>query len=391
MANQFEFGSLGDPKEVKQFASLLTQAFISPSNVEDVYIQRLGIENFRMIRQHGKLVGGLAMIPMGQWFGGRRVAMTGIASVAIAPERRGSGGAIALMRRTLKDLYAKGVAISALYPAAQSLYRKVGYEQAGSYCGWQIPASQIQVRESPLSIEPVSLDSKALNHLYQQQAQRNNGCLDRHPSLWRGILEPTDQDPLYAYQLGPADQPQGYVVFNQIRTATGKILNVRDWAALTAAAGRSLWSFLAGHRSMIKQIHWCGSAIDSLTLLLPEQTFQSRFIERWMLRIIDVQRALESRGYPPELEAELHLAVQDDLLTENTGKFILSVSQGQGQVQRGGRGDIMLDIRGLGPLYTGLFSAQQLQLAGQLTGEGTALAIAAQLFAGASPWTPDFF
>ena len=391
MANQFEYGSLGDSKEVQQLASLLTQAFISPPNAEGVYIQRLGIENFRVIRQQGKFVGGLAMIPMGQWFGGRRMSMTGIASVGIAPECRGLGGAIALMQHTVKDLYAKGVAISALYPAAQSFYRKVGYEQAGSYCGWKISAPRIQVRDSSLSIDPIPLDSQTLDPLYQLQAQRNNGCLDRHPSIWQGILRPIDQGPLYAYQFGPAEQPQGYLVFNQTRTDTGAILKVRDWVALTAAAGRSLWSFLAGHRSMIKQIHWCGSAIDPLTLMLPEQIFQARYVERWMLRIIDVQQALESRGYPPEIAAELHLSIQDDLLAENTGKFILSVSQGRGQIGRGGRGDIALNIQGLGPLYTGLFSAHQLQLAGQLAGEEKALAIATQLFAGASPWMPDFF
>ena len=125
--------------------------------------------------------------------------------------------------------------------------------------------------------------------------------------------------------------------------------------------------------------------------MLPEQAFQSRFIDRWMLRIIDIRRALESRGYPANIEAELHLDIQDNLLTENTGKFILSVFQGEGQIQPGGRGELRLNIQGLGPLYTGLFSPHQLQLTGRLMGEETALAIATQLFASPSPWMPDFF
>lgn len=391
MVNQFEYNPLNDSKEAQQLSSILTQAFVSPSNTEDNYIQRIGVENFRVIRQSGKLLGGLAMIPMGQWFGRRRVAMVGIAGVGIAPDHRGSGGAIALMQQTLKELHANGVAISTLHPAVQSLYRKVGYEQGGSYCGWEIPASQIQIRESSLPIAPIPLNSERLSPLYQQQAQCNNGYLDRHPCLWQEILRPISQEALYAYQFGSVDHPQGYIIFKQTRTEAGSILQIRDWVVLTTAAGRSLWSFLAGHRSMIKQIHWCGSAIDALTLMLPEQTFQSQFVERWMLRIIDVQRALEARGYPLNIEADLHLDIQDNLLPENTGKFILSVFQGQGQITQGGRGELRLNIRGLGPLYTGLFSPHQLQLMGQLTGEEKALAIATQLFASPSPWMPDFF
>ena len=391
MSNQFEYRPVNDSEEVQQLNSLLTQAFISPPEAEDIFIQRLGLENFRVIRKSGKLLGGLGLVSMGQWFGNQRVSMVGISGVGIAPEHRGVGGAIALMQQTLKELHANGVAISTLYPAAQTLYRKVGYEQGGSRCGWKIPTSQIQVRESSLSIDPIPLESNRLSSLYQQHAQANNGCLDRHPCIWRNIWRPIEKETLYAYQFGSVDFPQGYLIFNQMRTEEGAILQIRDWAVLTAAAGQSLWAFLASHRSMIKQVHWYGSAIDALTLMLPEQAFQSRFVERWMLRIIDVRRALEARGYPPNLEAELHLDIQDDLFPENTGKFMLSVYRGQGQLRQGGRGALKLDIRGLGPLYTGLFSPHQLQLTGLLTGDEDALAIATQLFASPSPWMPDFF
>jgi predicted acetyltransferase len=50
-----------------------------------------------------------------------------------------------------------------------------------------------------------------------------------------------------------------------------------------------------------------------------------------------------------------------------------------------------LDIRGLAPLYSGLFSAQQLASLGYLEGSEEVLAIATPLFAGPCPWMPDFF
>ena len=391
MVYQFEYGSLNDSEEVQQLNSLLKQAFVSPSDIGDIYIQRIGVENFRVIRQSGKLLGGLGMLPMGQWFGKRCVPMVGISGVGIAPEHRGLGGAIALMQQTVQELYASGVAISTLYPAAQPLYRKVGYEQGGSCCGWKIPVAQIQIQKPSLPIYPIPLDSQLFSTLYRQQSEYNNGCLDRHRCIWQEILRPISQETLYAYQFGSTDHPQGYIIFSQTRSEEDSILQIRDWAVLTAAAGHSLWSFLAGHRSQIDQVHWRGSAIDTLTLMLSEQAFQPRFVARWMLRVIDLRLALESRGYPANIEAELHLDIQDNLLPDNTGKFVLSVSQGEGQIRKGGRGALTLNIKGLGPLYSGLLSPHQLQLTGLLTGEEKALAIATQLFTGPFPWMPDFF
>jgi predicted acetyltransferase len=329
---------------------------------------------------------------MGQWFGGQRVPMTGIAAVGIAPEYRGTGAAIAMMQHTLKELYANGVPISVLYPATQRLYRKAGYEQGGTACTWEISTQSILVREQPLPLKPVSpINLEVFHDLYQQQARLTNGNLDRHQFIWQGLIRPVEKEMIYAYLIGAADQPQGYIIFTQHPKEDSSYLRIRDWTVLTADAAQSFWSFLANHRSQIEQVRWKGSAVDFLTLLLPEQTAKARFAERWMLRVVDVGKALEKRGYPPGLQAELHLEVRDDLIAENNGRFILSVSNGCGEVTRGGKGELKLDIRGLAPLYTGLFTAHQLQVAGQLDATETALLGATQLFAGVSPWMPDFF
>ncbi len=110
-----------------------------------------------------------------------------------------------------------------------------------------------------------------------------------------------------------------------------------------------------------------------------------------MLRVIDVSTALEKRGYPLGMETELHLEVRDNLLPENNGKFVLAVASGRGEVTRGGKGELQLDVRGLAPLYTGLFTPLQLQLTGQMEATQIAKLSATQIFAGSQPWMPDFF
>ncbi|NJO66418.1 MAG: GNAT family N-acetyltransferase [Leptolyngbyaceae cyanobacterium RM1_405_57] len=391
MRSQFEYGTLADSKDAQQLGAILEQCFNSPPGSSEAYFKRIGLENFRLLRVAGQLAGGLATLPMGQWFGNQRVPMTGIAAVGVAPEYRGSGAAIALMQHTLQDLYASGVALSALYPATQQLYRKAGYEQGGSFCTWEISAQAIQVKERSLPVQPIhSPAANVFQALSQQQSQTNNGNLDRHPAIWEEILKPDAPEVVYAYLFGD-DQPEGYIIFSQKQINNSAALVVLDWAILTPAAGLSFWKFLANHRSQIKKVRWRSSAIDLLTLLLPEQSAKLHEADRWLLRIVNVISALEKRGYPSDVEMELHLDIQDDLLPDNSGKFILSVSNGQGTVTRGGKGELRLEICGLAPLYTGLFSPCQLQLLGQLEASERAIATATHLFAGSHPWLRDFF
>ncbi|WP_250121678.1 GNAT family N-acetyltransferase [Chroococcidiopsis sp. CCMEE 29] len=390
MTPQFEY-SIANQDDVRQFGKIAEQCFISPPGNIETYINRIGVENLRLIHRSEQVVGGLAMLSMGQWFGGQCVPMTGIAAVGIAPEYRGSGAAIALMQHTVKELHTKGVPISVLYPATQRLYRKAGYEQGGALCGWEIPTESIQVREQPLSVLPVPSDCQVFHDLYQQQARLINGHLDRNPAIWQQTTQPDEKEIYYAYLLGSTDQPEGYIIFSQQPAEDGSLLLVKDRVVLTAAAAKTFWCFLANHRSSIKKVRWRGAASDSLMLLLPEQTAKPRFADRWLLRVIDVGKALSKRGYPPEIEAELHLEVRDDLIAENNGKFMLSVANGRGEVARGGKGELKLDVRGLAPLYTGLFTPHQLQLAGQLDATETAISTATEIFAGLSPWMPDFF
>lgn len=390
MMPQFEYTQNVNPEDIQRLGNIIDQCFIELGENES-YFNSVGVENLRVIHQGEQVVGGLALISMSQWWGGVNVPMTGIAAVGIACEYRGSGAAIALMQHTVKELYANGVPISVLYPATQRLYRKAGYEQAGSASEWEIPAESIQVREQPLPVKPVvPINLELFHDLYQKQARLNNGYLDRNQFMWERVSKPLEKKPFYAYLIGEADQPQGYIIFSQHADKDGAILRIRDWVVLTTAAAQTFWSFLANHRSQIDKIRWRSSAIDFIALL-PDQTAKIKYMSRWMLRVIDVVKALEKRGYPTKIQTELHLEVEDDLIAENNGKFILSVANGRGEVTKGGKGELQLDIRGLAPLYTNLFTPQQLQISGKLQGTETSLDTASQIFAGSSPWMIDFF
>ncbi|MBW4620848.1 MAG: GNAT family N-acetyltransferase [Cyanosarcina radialis HA8281-LM2] len=388
-----EYSSISTAEDVRQLELITRQCFNSSASGWESFANTIGLENFRCVRQAGRVVGVLGIYQIGQWFGGSSLPMAGVAGVGVAPEARGTGVVTKLLTETLKELYGLGVPVSALYPATQRPYRKVGYEQAGTHVSFQIDTDKIgNLNDRQFPMQQVDAANHEVFHpLYRQAAIANNGHLDRNLAMWQRLVETKTEEVIYAYLVGSDSQPEGYIIYQQQREQQKLQLFVRDWVALTPAAGRRLWTFLGDCRSIIKEVLWRGSALDPLLSLLPEQTYNVRDLARWMLRVVNVELALSSRGYPAGVEAELHLEIRDDLLIENSDRFILKVSGGRGEVTRGGRGDLQLDARGLAPLYTGLFAPQQLQLIDRLTASEEALSAAAQIFAGSEPWMPDFF
>jgi predicted acetyltransferase len=61
------------------------------------------------------------------------------------------------------------------------------------------------------------------------------------------------------------------------------------------------------------------------------------------------------------------------------------------QVSRGNSGGPSLDIRGLAALYASSMAPPQLRQAGLLTGTDRHDAALQAMFAGTTPWMPDFF
>jgi predicted acetyltransferase len=111
----------------------------------------------------------------------------------------------------------------------------------------------------------------------------------------------------------------------------------------------------------------------------------------WMLRVVDVRKALEARGYPRGVEAQLHFDIEDDMLPENNGKVTLSVSGGRGEVREGGEGRIKMHVRDLAAVYTGFASPFEQAVLGKVSGPNEDLWAAGAVFAGPRPWMADIF
>ncbi|XXF76693.1 GNAT family N-acetyltransferase [Myxococcaceae bacterium GXIMD 01537] len=388
------FGPIRD-EERNAAADILSQAFGLPLEDSLFRMRRAadtGGQQY-LLKEDGQVAATVAMVPMGQWFGGRRVPTVGIAAVGVAPERRGRGTATRLMQEAMRVAHAQGAPLSTLYPSTQPLYQRVGFEQAGGYFEIRVPVANLALGERALSLRPIQdSDQEAIRACYTRHAERQQGWLDRTRYMWTRAVQPIGET-AYGYLVEGSEGVEGYLYLVRRKHANAIALDIAltDFVALTPRAGRRLLSFLGDHRSVAHDVTWRGGPQDALLMLLPEQTFEVKHLYHWMVRVLDVGAALEARGYPVGLSGALHLEVSDDLFPENHGRFVLEVDAGGARVRRGGDGRLRLDVRALAPLYTGLYPPAALHAVGRIEGDEASLRLASALFSGPMPAMPELF
>jgi predicted acetyltransferase len=395
-AETLHVGAPGGATDLAAFAPILEASLAFPASFAPTYFEWVGAENLRVAKRGGAVVGGTAIYPMGQWFGGRSVPMGGVAAVAVAPEHRATGVGGALMVDALRECARRGLPISTLYPATYPVYRRAGYECAGTHTLHRVRPAAIDARDRGPPVRPMTeADVPAVVELAAERGRRTAGTLDRSPYLWRRVrTHPTQTVHAYVVDGAWGGAPEGYVFYRQEYAKAGSNhydLWVRDLAATTPAAARRLLSFLASHRSMADVVLLPAAASDPLLLHLADAHDEIERRWEWMTRIVDVEAALAARGYAREIEAEVHLEVEDDLFEANAGRFVLAVRGGRGEVERGGRGAVRLHVGALAPLYTGHHSAEALLVTGRVQGAPPDLAAASAVFAGPAPWMPEVF
>jgi predicted acetyltransferase len=328
-----------------------------------------------------RLVANVTVLADAQWFGGQAVASAGVTSVAVAPDQRGKNLARGVVSEALLRAHARGDAIAALYPTTATLYRSLGFELAGWYRCTDAPVDSLTGLRPPDDVVVEPSDHRAVEAAYDATAAHHDGWLQRS-TLMRAIQR-FDHEHLAAptavwraHRDGVTVGALAYSEVNQGHLRPFDIVASQLFATDTGAL-RALVALVAAHGTMGDNLRTVLPA-ELLALAVPQgQLLVTARQFPWMLRILDAPRAVAQRGYAPQLDLEVHLAIAgDDIVVGNNGHFVLQVRDGEGTLEPGGSGEVAIDIRALAAAYSG-FGAEdpRLRLA----------------FAGRSPTLVDFF
>ncbi len=394
--------------DLSALGRMYSLAFGGPSEQSIEWIRKGGFPRLRVLREESAAIAAVLLrIDAGQFYYGRSVRTLGIAGVAVAPEMRGQGHAYAMMREAMREAHRCGYALSGLYASTQSLYRKVGFEQAGSRFIAKIPVT---------TLEPSSRDGRVISLGESDQAQvlacynrfatRFHGMIDRSDYHWNRVKSHRDMV-FEGFGIKRDDGTiAGYVYLDRKRKDTGRLdLIVQDLAFDDAPAALRLIGLLRDFAPMADEVAIPMGPWHPLLMMLSQQRYTLSLKDYWMIRVVDVERALTQRGYPHAVDATLTLRVRDELIAANNRRFTLRVKDGRGEVTAADATDptsagrnntapaaaISISVRSLASLYSGLCNATQLQLIGACEGDANALHVADAVFAASSPWMTDFF
>ncbi|MDP8969761.1 MAG: sterol carrier protein domain-containing protein, partial [Actinomycetota bacterium] len=265
-----------------------------------------------------------------------------------------------------------------------------GWEHAGTFTRYRLDARLTPAGGPPLRAATDG-DWPAIRACHDRAAQSMQGPAVRPDDRWAQLRASA-----YRYVLDSDDAAgtvEAYALFDHSHQP-GEwryTLSITDWAATTPRGLRALVGLVGSHGSIGKDASFRAAVPEPWSLLLTEQDVEVAGGMQWMARGLDLPNAIAARGFPPGLAGSATLSVDDPLIASARGPWRLEVADGRGQLLPAERADVRLDVRAVGPLFSGFRDPATLVLAGLIDGPADALAWLAGAFAGPLPLLLDFF
>ena len=211
-------------------------------------------------------------------------------------------------------------------------------------------------------------DADELKRFVQDHAN-HHGALVRETYLWSRVrqLQTIDASGFGLYGEGGLE---GYFyVVEKAGTLDERALQVTDFLFATPKAVDGFLRYLYSQRSLCSTATLFTVPNSSVLLRLPDRwNYKLCLHEHWMLRLVHLKNALESRGYPPGVSGQISFSVSDPVLSHNSGRWLLEVDRGKGTVRSHSQGKVDISITSLAALYSGFLTAAELVRGGYLRG-----------------------
>ncbi|HYF93727.1 MAG TPA: GNAT family N-acetyltransferase [Symbiobacteriaceae bacterium] len=396
------------PDEIEQLKRAEEYCFFIPPEDNEPWMDRKVRPEYLLgaFGDDGVMKAGLTNFPFQLYIGGAKLGMGGIAGVVSWPEYRREGNVGELLIRLLHQEREKGVPLSGLFPFKQSFYRRFGWEVSAAWLMTDIPIDGLaQYRRSEGFIRhfaPGQADWRSLETLYAARFASRFGAMVRetehHWVNW--VLVDWSRWGRWhtaVWSTGPAAEPEGYLLykFNKDEKTNQQQILIKELVALTPAAERGLWGFIAQHDSQVA-VAQIRTRRDYPLWHLVENTreVKSTLQSGWMLRFVDMLAAFETRPWPGAPEASFAIGAVDEHLPWNSGTFRLRIEAERCTLTPAPAETAALaaDQRTWAQLYAGFIQPEQAVMTGRMTcTDEKALKALSAALAGKEMWFYEYF
>ncbi|WP_294563432.1 GNAT family N-acetyltransferase [uncultured Arthrobacter sp.] len=367
--------------------------FFEPrANAEDYpeYVKAFAADARTLIGVHDDAPGALSVdgaVPVATYASMRNTLNAGgpkpiqahlITSVTVRPTHRRRGLLRRMMTGDLQAAAAAGVPVAVLTASEATIYGRFGFG-----CATFTTSVTVDVRErfavlgTPTGrtelAKPAEVPALA-GAVFAQFHRRTRGSVGRQYSYARrvsgqwGRERPVEDKAVRtAVHYDDAGNAVGYVAYRfEGWSKEPYTVRIIDLVAGTEEAYLGLWRYL-GSLDLIQEVTWDGAAVDDPLpwALADRRCYRVNGVDDVLwVRLLDVAKALEGRGY--RTEGELVIEVTDAQGMAG-GTFEFAVADGRARVEQVSpnmEADVVLDIAALGSLYLGGVSPAALVGAG---------------------------
>ncbi|HEX2913663.1 MAG TPA: GNAT family N-acetyltransferase [Chloroflexia bacterium] len=371
-------------EEMERYASIIKDAFVLPGDFKETWLSTTKPEDTRgLFDEQGHLIAGMRLLWNELWLGQRPVKPAGVTSVATPPEFRRKGHLKQLLTTVMTELRESGINITTLYPFEFAFYRKFGYELASATAeiNVKIPAMAHFKSKAHGEWEQVGPnDWPELNSLYQQYSVGRFGRLERPTEFWwmRQLLTPRidgnkKEMTIYRWR-DEKGRVRAYVIYYMkiLQNQWDREMSIREMVWLDEDARYEIYSFIANHDSQASAATWETEPGDEFFALMQDpRSAKISTHPGYMLRLLDVERALGERAWPALEQGQggsFSLAVRDNVLHWNHDRtYRMEVRPGsetESQVEitaiaGSAHAGLSCDVRTLAQMYAGYLSPKQ--------------------------------
>ncbi|MFC5664245.1 GNAT family N-acetyltransferase [Kitasatospora misakiensis] len=329
-------------------------------------------------RTGGRTRGTCAVYSLEMTLPGGPRAVAGLGYLTVAPEYRRRGVMRAMVLRVLHTLHDSGAEpVAALNTTEAGIYGRFGFGLASQAAKVRIPRHARELRataggERTVRIGGPEEHTAAIAAVHARCVGERPGML-RRDAAWaaRAVLDLPDHRGASGRLLcmvAEADgEPSGYALYRLTSAWEDSVpryeVSVRELFARDPASGAALWRALL-------DVDLAGSVVADrpvddpvLALLTDPRSAAPVLRDQLHVRLVDVDRALEQRGYAAEIDVVLD--VTDPLCPWNERRFRLRTGPEGGECRpTTAAADLELTARELGALHLGGTSLVQLARAG---------------------------
>ncbi|WP_328687622.1 GNAT family N-acetyltransferase [Streptomyces phaeochromogenes] len=313
--------------DLAEYAALAHRAFATELTDLEILHTHGAI---RLALDGQRVIGGVTALPVRQFFAGAALSSCCISTVCVAVDQRGRGVARRLLEHVAAEQKATGAVISSLWTPSLGLYRRWGWELAGSATTSQIPIDALTptVRHD---YQVAEVTKTAAHPLHRSLASAWHGPVDRPDWWWKWKYPDTPTGP-QLYEISDLDgQARALVGYSPTRTGPwGHELEITDyWAQDPDAAGLAN-AFISNQRSQATTVRFQPGTLPPLAPYLwtaDQYTATQHVWHPWMLKLLDPAGAIEQRPWPEAATGHLDLRLLGPAGTEQHLSFVIEAGK----------------------------------------------------------------